>query len=303
MAFGCMPRALNALRAVFIGPNGWRAGWRLLLFGLIATVLSLALVVAMVLVRWPRTELAMSMAGEALAMLALLAAAWVMGRLERRSLADYGLAWNMGAVRRFARGVAAGFLALSILVGLLAAIGALRFTGVNLAGAARWAAIYAALFLLVGLFEEFLFRGYVLYTLTTGIGFWPSAALLTLLFGLFHIGNAGESPIGIVNAGLIGFAFCIMLRRTGDLWLPIGFHAAWDWAQSWLYGVGNSAAHVPGALLISAPAGPALVSGGGVGPEGSVLCTVVTVAVGAASAALMREAKYRPGASPPAQPA
>ena len=282
----------GAVRAIFIGRNGWRAGWRLLLFALIVGVAVVALALA---VRWllPRPSPVLgSILGELLSAVVILAASLIMARLERRTLAAYGLTWRWGSLRRFGAGLAAGLAALSILIGLLLAVGALRIVGISLAGAFRWAAVYAVLFLIVGFFEEFLVRGYALFTLTTGMGFWPSAVATSVLFGLTHLGNPGESPLGIVNAGLIGLVFCLMLRRTGDLWLAIGFHAAWDWAESWLYGVADSAVRLPGALIATAPAGPDRLSGGIVGPEGSVLCTVLVIGVGAVVAASMRKARY-----------
>ena len=104
--------------------------------------------------------------------------------------------------------------------------------------------------------EEYLSRGYVQYTLTRGLagvyrwafktrhsfalGFWTSAVIVSILFGLIHSGNQGESPIGLLSAGLVSLVFCLSLWRTGSLWWAIGFHTSWDWAQSFLYGVADS---------------------------------------------------------------
>lgn len=278
--------------AIFIGPGGWRAGWRLLAFGLIAGALAIAIAVPVALVSL-RLQGDSYLIGTELAFaIVILAASLVMARLERRSLAHYGLTWRKGSLRRFVIGLAAGFAALSLLIAALLAVGGLTVLRVSLAGALRWAALYAAMFLVVGFFEEFLTRGYALFTLTTGIGFWPSAIVTSTLFALIHLGNPGESPVGILNAGLLGLVFCLMLRRSGDLWMAIGFHAAWDWAESWVYGVANSAVRLPGALIVSAPAGPDLLSGGVVGPEGSLLCTVVTLGVGAVVAMRLRDVRY-----------
>jgi membrane protease YdiL (CAAX protease family) len=88
-----------------------------------------------------------------------------------------------------------GFLAISAaLLGIFALHG-FRLTGVATHGSTLLAATaaWSATFVLVGLAEEFSFRGYLQYTLTTGMGFWPSAILLSLLFGLAHAGNPGET--------------------------------------------------------------------------------------------------------------
>ncbi len=64
----------------------------------------------------------------------------------------------------------------------------------------------------------------------------PTAAILSLLFLGFHLLNAGETAVGLV-------AFGVLLPQhwlTGNRWFAIGFHAAWDWGQSFFYGVPNS---------------------------------------------------------------
>jgi hypothetical protein len=141
-------------------------------------------------------------------------------------------------------------------------------------------------FLVVGLLEEYLNRGYLLFTLTRGLagiyswlfkasqsktlGFWTGALTVSLLFGLAHETNRGESPIGLLSAGLGSLVFCLSLWRTGSLWWAIGFHASWDWAQSFLYGVADSGLMVEHHLLATHPLGQPLMSGGTTGPEGSI---------------------------------
>jgi len=92
---------------------------------------------------------------------------------------------------------------------------------------------------------------------------------------------------------------CLILRRTGNLWLPIGFHAAWDWGQTYFYGVPDSGTVVPGHLLDSKFTGPAWLTGGTVGPEGSALCLVLIIALWFLIAAIFRDVKYpNPAAIP-----
>ena len=84
--------------------------------------------------------------------------------------------------------------------------------------------------------------------------------------------------MGIIAVSLAGLTFVFSLWWTGSLWWAIGFHAAWDWAQSYLYGVADSGLISQGHLLVSAPAGNPLISGGSTGPEGSLL--VIPVLIG-----------------------
>ncbi len=96
----------------------------------------------------------------------------------------------------------------------------------------RFAAAWAVAFLLVGVTEEFLFRGYSLYTLASGIGFWPAAVLLSMFFGAIHLRNIGEDWIGALGTIAIALVFAFSLWRTGSLWFAVGLHASWDWAES-----------------------------------------------------------------------
>lgn len=174
-------------------------------------------------------------------------------------------------------GVLWGAISLSLLLFVLRAAGVFAFGSLGLSGtrALQFAVFWAAFFLFVALFEEFAFRGYVLFALQQVAGFWPTALLLSAIFAYMHRSNPGESWLGTLGAGAVGLFFCFTIRRTGNLWFAVGMHAAWDWAQSFLYGVPDSGVVEPGHLLNASLHGQAWLSGGSVGPEGSVLVFVL----------------------------
>jgi hypothetical protein len=87
--------------------------------------------------------------------------------------------------------------------------------------------------------------------------------------------NSGESPIGLLTAGLVATVFYLSLWRTGALWWAIGFHPAWDWSESFLYGVPDSGLMVQHHLLAARPVGKPVLSGGATGPEGSIMTLVI----------------------------
>jgi len=170
-----------------------------------------------------------------------------------------------------------GFAAISLLMLALYGLHVFHFGHLALHGTrmAKLGAFWAVMFLLVGLFEEFLLRGYTQFTLSRGIGFWSSALALSCAFGLIHLRNGGEQWPGLLAAGAIGLFFCLTLRRTGSLWFAVGFHAAWDWGETFFYSVPDSGMVAPGHLLSSSLQGPSWISGGTVGPEGSVFCFLI----------------------------
>ena len=113
-------------------------------------------------------------------------------------------------------------------------------------------------------------------------GFWLAAWVGSTLFGLVHTGNHGENWIGILSAAAIGFVFVVSVRLTGSAWWAIGFHAAWDWAETYFYGTADSGLVPQGSFLLSRAQGNAFWSGGTDGPEGSLLVLGVVLLVLAA---------------------
>ncbi len=214
---------------------------------------------------------------EAGMMLAAILPGLAMTRIEGRPFGDFGLPARRAFGRNFWVGTLWGIGSLSLLMLALRVAGAFEFGSLSLHGSRilKFAAYYAVLFLLTGLFEEFLIRGYSQWVLSRGMNFWPAAALLSAAFGAIHGTNPGEAKTGLIAAGFIGFFLCLTLRRTGDLWWAVGFHMAWDWGESYLYSVPDSGAVLPGHLLHSSFHGPAWLTGGSVGPEGSYLVFVV----------------------------
>jgi uncharacterized protein len=197
---------------------------------------------------------------------------FIMSRIERRPFLFYGYQGEARTVR-FVSGLVWGFAAISLLVLALWKLGYLVIDGRSLGGGniLRYAAEWGLMFLLVGFFEESIMRGYMQFTFTRGIGFWWGALILSFLFGFGHSHNAGESPVGLFSAGAIGLVFCLSLWYTGSLWWAVGFHAAWDWGESYFYGTADSGLIAKGHLFSEHPVGKLLWSGGATGPEGSIL--------------------------------
>lgn len=272
----------SSLNNAFMGPNGIRAGWRLLIFAAIVFVLlSVFGIVARAVLhgKQPKFTIASTAISEAVIFGLFLFASWVMTRIEGRKIADYGLPVRKAFGKNFWQGAIFGFVAMTILLVSLRLAGVFSFGTMALHGGEilKYGAGWGVAFLFVGFFEEYSARGYPQFTLTTGIGFWPSAILISIAFGSLHLGNGGEDWIGALSAGSAGLLLCFILRRTGDLWMSIGFHMAWDWAETFFYGVPDSGVVAPGHLLNPTFHGSKWLTGGSVGPEGSVLVFAILV--------------------------
>jgi membrane protease YdiL (CAAX protease family) len=211
---------------------------------------------------------------ELLSFVSVFGGALLMAWFEQRSPGVYGLPRQGAFGKLFWLGCLLGLLEVSFLIGLIAAFGGYSFGTLALHGTEimRWTLLWAVTYLFVGLFEEFSFRGYTQFTLADGIGFWPAAVFLSLLFGAVHLRNPGEGPVGAVSVAITGLVFAFALRRTGNLWLAVGWHASFDFGETFLYSVPNSGIVFPGHLSNAALQGPKWLMGGTIGPEGSVFC-------------------------------
>ncbi|WP_298263338.1 CPBP family intramembrane glutamic endopeptidase [Acidocella sp.] len=264
------------------GAHGVRAGWRVAMYLLITVAL-----VFLCAVLIPRGFLLRLAPGgrltpgfvtlnELLLLLPVGAASCIMTRLEGRPFHSIGL----GGARKFTwlmRGIAAGLLLLAVITMLVYATGHARIIwgGLSPGGVIGFGIAWAAASLLTGLAEELALRGYLLQALTRGLGFWPALILTTLLFGILHTGNAGESVIGIISTMGGGAILALGVRGSGALWWSIGLHGAWDYSENFLSGAPDSGQICAGTLLRTTPLGAPALSGGVTGPEGSLLALAV----------------------------
>jgi membrane protease YdiL (CAAX protease family) len=265
---------------IFLSADGLRSGWRLLIYA----ALVFGIYPAASLIVWAvlkpthgsftyTNQLGFELVGCA----SVLGAAFLMSKIERRPAGAYGLPIRSALGKDFWWGCIFGFCEMSALIGLISVFGGYSLGARALSGMeiAKWGFLWLGFFLLVALFEEFLFRGYALYTLADGVGFWPAAILLALCFGAVHKQNDGENWIGVFGVFVVGLFWCFTVRRTGALWFAVGMHVSFDFAETFLYSVPDSGAVLPGHLTNATLHGAAWLTGGSVGPEASVFDFII----------------------------
>lgn len=148
-------------------------------------------------------------------------------------------------------------------------------------------------FLLQGWVEEWVLRGYIYSSLRERWGGWPVAVLTSLLFAALHADNPAASLVSFLNIFLAGMILAGLVERSGSLWSAALAHGAWNFAVACLLSLpvsGYSLFH----LLAVQIAGSAVYTGGGFGPEGSLLLTPLLALL---AAALWRESGPRRKAS------
>jgi membrane protease YdiL (CAAX protease family) len=223
----------------FVGSQGLRAGWSMMFFGILLYLL-LNLIGSLFFsfsfsVKQYGTRAFSVFFDEVIWFLALVGATALIALLEGRSSL---LAFNLNGRRRaprFLSGVAAGFAAVSVLVGAMFWGGWLHFGHVALSGAEifEFGAVWAVAFLLVGCVEEGIFRCYLQFTLTRGINFWWALGIIGALCLRLLLHSKGNGVWGVYAIALIGLVPCLMLhiRKTPRS----GFWQA-AWVTSTIFG-------------------------------------------------------------------
>ena len=201
----------STIRWVFLGPDGLRAGWSILvfialMFGFFKGVSALNKIAHLLPNGGPpKTGVPLSFlfAAESIPIIATLLVTWIMSKIERRRFGVYGLGGRRKLSRLLA-GLAWGVTCLSLLVLILWKAGLLVIDGRLLLGRSLFqsGAVWLGGFVLVGLQEEYLNRGYLQYTLSRGLsgffgwafktrhsaalGFWTSACICNMVNGTQH---------------------------------------------------------------------------------------------------------------------
>jgi membrane protease YdiL (CAAX protease family) len=180
--------------------------------------------------------------------------------------------------RRLLIGLGAGLGVFSVGVAIAAALGIYRVIGPGDLSGLVPALIGPALFAAVS--EELVFRGILFRWIEDFGGSWFALLVTSAMFGAAHLHNPNASPIAAIGiafeAGLmLGAAY--MLTRS--LWLPMGIHAAWNFAQGEIYDIPVSGTKVHG-MVDAQLTGPPLLTGNGFGLEASLITIMVATVFG-----------------------
>lgn len=190
---------------------------------------------------------------------------------------DTDFTWP-GSLKETGLGLLVGGGIFSLATAVVALCGGFEVLGVRGAGQI-WTML--ALAIVSSVTEETVFRGVFLRHFESMIGTWGALAVTSALFGFGHIFNPDSSWFAgfaiAVEAGIMLGAAYLITRR---LWLAIGIHAGWNFAQGWLFSIPVSGGDVPLGLLITRRVGPDWLTGGAFGLEASVVAMIVATLAG-----------------------
>jgi hypothetical protein len=210
----------HGLHWIFIGPQGLRAGWSVFVFFILLRYLSEGVGTVLFsahLIGGSADDFSPVPVffGEAGGLVALLIAIAIVGFLEGRRIPTYNLSGSRRS-QHFFFGLAAGFIALSALVGTLAAGGWLHFGPVALSGTSilHFGLLWGSIFLIGACYEEGMCRCFLLFTLTRGINYWWALAVCAYLCARLAMRHhLGGDAWGVYAAILIGLIPCFILHQ------------------------------------------------------------------------------------------
>ena len=146
------------------------------------------------------------------------------------------------------------------------------------------------LMVIIALYEEMVFRGYILNNLLESVNKWIALLITALVFMAAHVSNPAFSVAGAVNILLAGILLGLNYIYTRNLWFGIMLHFTWNFFQGPLLGYPLSGMPQK-SLLEHEVHGNNLITGGSFGYEGSLVATVFFL-LAIAAMAWMYEKKY-----------
>lgn len=197
-------------------------------------------------------------------------------KIEKRSLASLGL-HRRGAVGEYFVGLALGLVLFAGAVGICCLTGQMTLTLRSQPPVGMILCFFVA-YLVQGLSEELLCRGYLMVSLSRGYPLWACVLTNALLFAVLHLANPGMTVLAFINLTLFGVLASVYTLRRGSLWGIAALHSAWNFAQGNLFGLSVSGtAATPSLFAASTASGRVanLIHGGSFGPEGGLAVTLM----------------------------
>ena len=172
--------------------------------------------------------------------------------VDKRSLLSLGIRLTPGWWREFLLGASLVGLMWTLVFVFAVSTNSVSIEGIrgDAGPAIEGLGLGLAFNLLVGLNEELDARGYVLQNLAEGVGFTPAVLVSAVYFGALHFLNPGAGATSMLGVALFGVLAALGYRATGQLWMPIGMHAAWNFFEGAVYGFLVSGLNIGGVFVL-----------------------------------------------------
>ena len=203
--------------------------------------------------------------------------------IEKRSLRTMGFV-KEHAVSDYLIGMVVAFVMFAACVGICVVTGAMTFDGYVLNGRYVMLALFFVAFIIQGMSEETVCRGFMMTSLGSKGGAVVGVLFNSVFFGLLHLNNSGLTVFSMVNLILFGLFMSVLVLKLNSIWMACAIHTVWNFVQGNFFGILVSGSDMGPSVFrfISVP-GMGLWNGGSFGMEGglatSIVLTLATVIV------------------------
>lgn len=194
--------------------------------------------------------------------------------VDKKKFRDIGLISIKLGGKEFIYGLLFGLVSMSIIFFILLGTNNIVVENLKSPNFSMDILLGLIVFILVGIKEELLSRGYCITALNQMKKPWLSVILSSVLFSALHLLNPNVKPLGLINIVFVGILFGYMYVKTNNLWMPIGYHITWNYFQGCIYGFNVSGLNIKGLFNLSSIKDN-ILTGGAFGPEAGILTTIV----------------------------
>jgi hypothetical protein len=192
---------------------------------------------------------------------------YTLGFIKRNALKNYLLGFGLGLLMN------------SVVVAIMALFGSIEISEESLSvtgfDAIGIVIIFLLGFIVQGASEEIMSRGWMMQVIGAKYKPWLGVLISTVTFSIFHLGNAGVNAPSVINLLLVAFLLALFVLFTKSLWFSCAWHSSWNWIMGNVYGLSVSGSDEKVTIIDLNTTGNELISGGGFGPEGSLVTTFV----------------------------
>ena len=195
--------------------------------------------------------------------------------IEKRPLSSMGIIKNK-AFPNYIKGMFIGLLMFSGVFIVNIIFGAVNFNGINTDLNIGIFIIYLLAWLVQGMSEEFIFRGFLMNSIGGKHGTMPAILISAGAFSLAHIFNSGATVLSLVNIFFFGAFMSLYMIYSGNIWGVSAIHSIWNFSQGNLFGISVSGTSSGETLFLTSSAeNKDLINGGTFGAEGGIATTVI----------------------------
>ena len=195
--------------------------------------------------------------------------------IEKRSLRTMGFV-KEHAVSDYLIGMVVAFAMFAACVGICMVTGAMVFDGFVLGGRYVMLALFFVGFIIQGMSEETVCRGFMMTSLGSKGGAVAGVLFNSLFFGALHLGNSGVTVLSMVNLVLFGLFMSVLVLKLNSIWMACAIHTVWNFVQGNFFGILVSGADMgPSVFRFVSVPGMGLWNGGSFGMEGGLATSIV----------------------------